>query len=392
MTDFDPMRLASISLSTLALSACVGTIGGPTPGEMPDRLTVREVVWNSTNVPIGRPAAVVEEGPRLTLFTDTGAMVFAEGVVATNDTTITGWREATTIPAADGTSGTWTVAIDGTGRLYRSSADHTLESIADRYGLTGADVRHVAALGGRYVMFALATSFAVSDGAHVTRYDDASYAANLAGGSARAAGVADGMVRVFDTAGGTSVSFPLAGAHAAVFDASGKLLVATDDALYAENARGALEPVFDGPVGALAKAGPRVWFTTGSELGLLDGNSIAVTSGQQLAANVRLSGSPSGDVWIFDGPALRRYACDSCRAGPDETWRATIQPIFTNYCAQCHRPGGVANIDLSTYEAWTARRAAIRMRVVVTGDMPPPGNPLPDADRMTIADWVANGM
>jgi mono/diheme cytochrome c family protein len=135
-----------------------------------------------------------------------------------------------------------------------------------------------------------------------------------------------------------------------------------------------------------------VWFTTGSELGLIDGNSISVTTGQHVAATVRLSGSPSGDVWVFDGPALHRYACDSCRAGADATWRATIQPIFTNYCAQCHRPGGVASIDLSTYESWVARRAAIRMRVTVTRDMPPPGNPLPAADRMAIADWVASGM
>lgn len=73
----------------------------------------------------------------------------------------------------------------------------------------------------------------------------------------------------------------------------------------------------------------------------------------------------------------------------DAMWRANILPVYTRSCAQCHRPGGSAGIDLSTYDAWNARRALIRHRVIDVRDMPQPGSPLSDADRAAIDAWAA---
>ncbi len=386
------LSLGSIALAAL-LSACSGQISEP-PGALPTptELTVRTVAWNSTSMQIGTPAAIVEEGASLVLFSDTGTTVFSEGVVALNDSSVRNWRTAVTLPAADG-SGAWVVGIDAMGQMHRLRADMALEAISDRYGLAGVDVQQASPLGGGFVMFSLPNAFALSNGTTVTRYDDASYAMHLAGGGGRAVGVADGMVRVLDAPSAMSRSFPLPGASRAVVDPSGRLVVATDDTIYVETADGALEPRYrGGSIRALATAGSRVWFVSGSELGILDGSTIAVTHGRNVPSTARLQGSPSGDVWVFDGPTLQRLACDNCMPGADAAWRATIQPIFSNSCAQCHRPGGIANIDLSTYQSWVSRRDALRMRVIVRADMPPPGNPLSATDRAAIGTWLMSGM
>jgi hypothetical protein len=377
-----------MALVTAALGAC-GDPGLTPPG----RLVVREVSWNPTSAPVGTPVAVVEDGTNLVLFTDTGTTVFSGGVVALTDTTVTGWRDGTTIPAADGSGTTWIVGIDGTGQIHRLRADMTFESISDRYGLANDNVHHIASLGSGYVAFSLDQSLALSDGILVARYNDASFTDSLAGGSARAAGASNGMIRVFEAASSNARSFPLAGARFVAFDATGRLVVASDSAVYFENAQGALDVRYRGSaIHGLAVSGGRVWFAAGSELGTIEGTQVSITSGQRVSSSARLSGSPSGDVWLFDGPQLHRFACDSCRPGVDATWRATILPIFTNSCAQCHRPGGSAGVDLSTYDAWNAHRAIIHQRVGVNRDMPPPGNPLSDADRATIDMWVTSGM
>jgi hypothetical protein len=271
----------------------------------------------------------------------------------------------------------------------------SFEDISDRYGLAMVNVTGVADLGRRdmgapwWVGFAYQGGLAVADGTNVTRYDDPSFA-NLAGGGGRAAGVAQGMVRVFDPAQMQSVSFPLDGAASVAFGADGRMVVATGHELYLEGGDHALHLKIhlDGaPIHGLASSGDQVWYAQGTELGTVGASGVTQTSGANVPADAALIGSPTGDVWTLSSGQLARFA--TIHAGADECgWNNTVRPVFARACASCHLPGGTANIDLSTYASWQARRALIKQRVVVDHSMPPAGNPISDADRATVAQWA----
>ena len=99
----------------------------------------------------------------------------------------------------------------------------------------------------------------------------------------------------------------------------------------------------------------------------------------------------------FDNPA---------RAGrPSPSFKDDILPILTNRCAfaGCHVAGGPEGVDLRTYNtviaggrdadtviAGDARESEL-VEVIVEGEMPPGGPPLPAAQVQLIIDWINEG-
>jgi mono/diheme cytochrome c family protein len=369
-------------------------------------LQVRQVPWNLANQDVGKVAAVAELYEDTVVLGDQGAQVFTGGLVVATDTSARSWRGATVIPAGD-LSGQWLVAIDDKGRLLRLRNRRTLEEVGDRYGLAGTPLAAVAALGSGLTGFALASDLAVADGTRVTRYPGG--LTGLAGAGGRAAGLVDGGVRVFELAPGDGTGmaadpasaqvhdFAVPGAVAVTFDARARLVVATADTLYSENDGGALDRIYrspDAPIHGLSTSGAVVWAAIGDTLAELTGAELRQSAGGTLAADARLVGSPSGDVWALESGALRRLGEAASGGGADQQlWQNTVLPIFTRVCSLCHLPGGSSGIDLSTYKAWADRRALVNQRVLVgkPSPMPPAGaGMLTDDERAALQAWIAN--
>ncbi len=103
------------------------------------------------------------------------------------------------------------------------------------------------------------------------------------------------------------------------------------------------------------------------------------------------------DNVLFDDPT------DAGRSSP--SFQDDILPIFTNRCAfaGCHVAGGPEGVDLRTYDTVIARgrdddtviagdaRESELVEVIVEGEMPPGGPPLPAAQIQLIIDWINEG-
>ena len=59
---------------------------------------------------------------------------------------------------------------------------------------------------------------------------------------------------------------------------------------------------------ASSRPGDDVWFADGPELGVVDGERVAETTGVHVAPDATLAPSPSGDVWVLGSGALLRFA------------------------------------------------------------------------------------
>lgn len=91
--------------------------------------------------------------------------------------------------------------------------------------------------------------------------------------------------------------------------------------------------------------------------------------------------------------------------GPIPSFNADILPILINRCAfaGCHVAGGPDGIDLRTYNAVIAgggdddtviagdARESELVEVILEGEMPPGGPPLPAAQFQLIIDWINEG-
>ncbi len=374
------------------LLACAATAryrrGGGTVGE----LAVRRVEWNPTRARIDRIEAVAEAGDRTAIFSAGAATVFRGGAVLAVDREVASWGAgAAAIPAGDG-NGDWLVGIDDRGEPRRLRADARFERVGARFGLDGARVAEVRATGGAGIAFLLENEIAFSDGAQLRRFPVAA-ARSLAGGGGRAAVVDGAGVQLFDPAQGTTRRFAIDGARFAELDGNGRLYVATARAIYAQDRTGALALAYlagDDAIHDLAVAGSRVWFADGDELGAIDGERIRVTRGAPIDRSATLTGSPSGDAWVLSRGGLTRYTVDDAALGPLAQWEQTVGPVFARACAECHRPGGSAGIDLSTLESWEGRRALLRERVIARRSMPPAGHTLDEADRAALGRWLAD--
>ena len=354
-------------------------------------LAVRAVTWNPAKAPLGRVSAVAESGDVVAVFSDRGATVLSARAPVATDASLKDCVGASALAGADGAS-SWILGVGADGHVYHLRGLSSFEDVTDRYGLGSARVLGAASLGGRYSGFLLAGQIAIADGTHVTRYASAGGTfEELAGGALFGVLVQPTGVQVFDVTHGALTDYALPGVTHAAVGANGRLYATTRRAVYVGDAGGRLSLVFDATnetIHGLVASGSQVWFADGDELGVVDDDHVAETSGAKIARDAKLSASPSGDVWVLSGGALDRFARAENAATTDAAWTSAISPIFARSCSSCHRPGGVSGTDLSTAQAWEGERAEIRQRVVERKSMPPQGHPLSDEDRGAIQRWV----
>ncbi|MEP7120632.1 MAG: cytochrome c [Byssovorax sp.] len=382
------MRRSLLVFSALAiLSGCgpsrLSRAGG---GVLP--LTARAVEWNRAHTEIGPIRAVADAGDTVVVFGDGQATILAGGAVVAVDHSVARWTAAGVVPAADG-NGTWIVGVDGDGRILRLRNNSAFEGVSDRWGLDHDRVLGVTTVGPTSAGFQLAGEIAVADGQRVTRFATGPLQ-GLRGGGGRAALGGDPL-RVFEPRASKARAFSLPEpASFTAMSGEGRLFAATRDAVYGEDDRGDLALRFestDTTIHGLVASGPRLWLADGAELGTVEGGVVRETTGAGLAPTARLVGSPSGDVWTITADRdLLRF---SAEAGVAAGWDEAIAPVYQRSCGDCHDQGGSAGLDLSTREAWTAKRAAIQRRVLDERSMPPTGHVLADADREAIRVWLA---
>lgn len=339
--------------------------------------------------PVGRPVGVVELGDDVVAFGDAGVIVVSGGVARAVEGAPTGWTSVAGIRAPDG-SGTWAVGVTVDGRVMRLRARESCEDVTSRFGLDAGSVREVEATADGRTIFATSTGLVVLDASGKSRVFAAGPWSSLAVSGARVAGIVGGEARVLDLVTERVTAYPVGEARAVALDPPGRLVVLTDHALLRER-NGQLEVRVARPdaiMSGLAITGERVWFGVGEGLVVLDGDEVRPTAGGPAlgAGPVTLAAATGGALWVFS----RSVSRVSVAARSDETvWNETVLPVFARACEGCHRAGGSAGIDLSTYAAWTARRAVIRERVVVQRNMPPTG-PLDDAATAAISAWTSS--
>lgn len=366
---------------------------GGAGGASGDSVAVYPVDWNGEGYDVGVVASVAESGNALLVFSDHGALAMEAGQVVSVDDTITTWQSAGVIPAADG-SGDWIVGVDAGGAVLRAQPRVNLDNVTARYDLSDVRVLVAAAAGPGLAAFGFEGGLAVADATTVVRYEVEAFT-SVAGGGGRVALTTAAGVLVIDLMTEGATEFPLPGAALVTFDAEGRLVAATPDELFVEDAEGRLASVAwpgAGPIHGLASSGTRVWVAAGEALGLLENGAVKPALGAIIAPDTRLIGSPSGSVWTLTAGALAGYSADSSgEAGDHEAWDVNIAPVLDRSCNACHLPDGPAKSDLSTYETWVAKRGVLLQRVITERSMPPQGSELSEADREAIRVWLEGG-
>ena len=389
------MRRSIGILAALILAACSGgDDGGATA------LTVMPVTWNPSSIETGQVQAVAEYDTTVAVFGAGGVTTFVSGSVAGTDTTVTAWRSAGVIRSASGL-GEWIVGVDGEGHLQRVLGHDGVENVSDRFGLASDKVAELAGSEGA-TGFLLEQGLATSDGTTVRRYVAPALRAVASGAGHVAIAAEDGVRIVTPAQEAEQRTIALSDAAFVAYDAAGDLFSATHHAVYRLDGDG-MHAVYDaggGTIRGLASSGANVWFAVDGDLALLKDGHVSITSGLALPGgpgDVRLAGSPSGDVWVVAAGQLRRYAAGGGGSNDEAAWSANVQPIYATVCSNCHSAPGTgkdaSNVDLSTYALWSARRAAVYQRVVAqagtAGAMPPSGSgySLTDAQRAAIEAW-----
>lgn len=360
-------------------------------------MTVRAVVWNATEAPIGQVRAVADSGKVVVVFgVQAVATVLVSGAAVATVPSAAEWVGACVLPSLDGRS-MWIVGIDGPGHLQRLRALIEFEDVSARYGFGGRSVRECATLDGQRSAFLLDDEVAVAGGGSAAFYGlPSSERRSLRGGSGGwGAVVASDTLVLFDAHARVSRTFPVPGIRYAAIGPDGRLYASTSRALYEAEPNGDLTLVYDAErntLHGLTLSGQRVWFADGTELGVIERGHVLETSGAGLSPDAALSASPSGDVWVVGGgdrsPAIRRFARAEAEPPASASWSTNLGPIFARSCSPCHLATGVSGTDLSTADAWQRERAVIDERVVRRRSMPPEGHPLSDADRDTIRLWA----
>jgi mono/diheme cytochrome c family protein len=398
------VSVAALACSvTTAITGCGSAPRSRSAGPIAT-LAVRPVAWNAASAPLGKVTGLAESGDIVCVFADDGASIFSAGAVVARDGTAKGWTAGDSIYATDGAT-RWLIGIDRVGHVQRLRAMSTFEDVTARYQLASKRVRSATVVGPGRVAFLLGDEIALSDASRISILSGSAYTM-LAGGGGFGAGITEDGVDLVNATNTLVTHFALPGATWAALDPRGRLYAATRRAVYAADASGTLALVFDAGndgIHGLVASGDRVWFADRSELGIVDGDHVALTSGANVRSDAKLQPSPSGDVWVMGAGTLQRFAiaADAMAAarpaqqatqathpGHPSPWSATIGPVFARSCAACHQPNGVSGTDLSTEVAWDMKAPLIRERVVVGRTMPPQGHPLSDGDRAVILQWI----
>lgn len=375
-------RAIFVAVAALAIACSSTDTGSSRAG-----FQVYPVAWNVTEANVGAVRVLADLDDTIVFFGDTAVNLMVDGEVQGATEIAEPFRDAAVIPGADG-SGRWVVGVDAKGKLQRVRLhDASIEDVTGRYALEDVEVRALAPVGDDAAAFLLADAVAIADGSTVTRWQVGAVE-RISGSAGRLALVSADAVRVFDVATETMASFAVPGASAAVFGPDGKLHVAKGKTLLRETSSG-LVPIHNGlaDVRELVRAGRRVWFSVGTELGVVEDGQVNVSSGAGLAPDSTLVGASSGDVWAIAAGVVSRFT--AATGGAVQTWSTWVKPIFDRNCAACHLPGGTSGIDLSTFDAWNTMRANLMRRVIVERTMPPTSSKaLSDPDRTTLRAWL----
>lgn len=388
--------MRSTAFALLLVAGCSAAPHSKSAGAV-SSLAVKPVVWNPANAPIAKVRAVADSGDVVCVFTDDGASILSAKAVVARDESAKGWPSGATIVAPDGTT-PWIVGIDGAGHVHRLRGMTSFEDVTARYGLGDRRIHGAALAGPGKVGFLLDGQVAVGSASKIAIYPTDRFTA-LAGGGDFIAGVEKDSVSLVNATNTLVTRFGLPGVTAAALDAKGRLYATTERGVYAADASGALGLVFDAGhdgLHGLVASGDRVWFADRGELGVVQGDRVAETTGLGLGKDAVLQRSSTGDVWVIDGGRLARYEAEGGRtsvlpgapAPVLTTWSSVVGPVFARSCAQCHQPDGVSGTDLSTEPAWRQKAPLVRERVLVDKTMPPQGHPLADADRAAIKSWL----
>lgn len=387
-----PLLSMLTMLTMSALLGCGSEDASPPDGGLETgALSVISIDWSTSQTLVGSVAAVADAGDDVAIYSDSGAWSFTGGSLLGVDGSVRDWRAAAAVPAL-GFAGTWLLGLDGAGRLYRLRSHTALEDVTVRYGFADTPVRNLVPIGGAQVAFALDGRLAITDGAVQSQFELSPRL--LAGGSGRVASVDEQGVQLFSPPGGTLHRHALAGCIGAAIGSDGRLWAATPLALFVEQ-EGALVQVFAAPtpdvIRGIVAAGDGIWLALGDTLALVRGGQLLRGPAGQLAADVRLVGSPVGDVWVIAGGQLRRFGEAGGLGADQQFWQQRLVPIYRRLCQVCHQPGGSAHIDLDAYSAWASRRALIGQRVVaqLPTPMPPVGTgALTPAELADVQTWV----
>jgi hypothetical protein len=336
------------------------------------------------------PIAILELGDATIVLGDHRVTVVRGSAVAAIADAPLGWAGGTTIAAPDG-EGRWAVGVAPDGTLWRITLEGELEPVADRLGLGDAHTRALAGAGTTTVASIAGGVASSIDGMHMDRVDRGT-PVGFAAARGRLAIASATTVELWDLARGTSTSFAIAGvlqlAFAGATAETPRLVLATDQLVYAEDRGRLVRVAVPGPIRQLAAAGARVWIRTERAIYALAGTAATrVLLGDAHAT--RLFGSATGDAWAATDRGITRFALASAGdTDTDTAWHASVEPVFDRVCAHCHLPGGDAGIDLSTAASWAADRDELARRVLVTRTMPPAGTALSEDDRAALAAWL----
>ena len=381
-----------------AILLLLGALGCAAPGPHTraggavSAMAVVPVEWNPTHAATGEVRAVVDDGNVVTVFSVDGATVMTAAAVQARDTTRRAWIGGSVIPGADG-SERWVVGVTEGGRLYHLRGSTSFEDVSPRYGLGSGRIRAAST-----VLPALAALLVgdevVTAGGDEVRHWPAPGLRDLAGGGGLAAGTVEDAVVVFDFGHAATWRFPLPGVTHAALDGSGHLYATTHRGLFTTTDARHFRLLFDAGssrLGDLVVSGDAAWFVDGDELAVALAGRVLETTGARIPRDAKLFPSPTGDVWVISHGVVSRLARARVSPSSATTWQRELAPVFSRSCAACHLPNGIANVDLSSAEAWTRKRAEIRTRVLEEKSMPPRGHSLSDIDREVVRRWIGAG-
>jgi len=368
----------------LWVAACGGATASP--AATPANATVL------ARLAVGCDVGVVTQGGAVYVFGRDQASVVRDGEVVARAAAPTqagkpvAWEAAAAIAAPDGKR--WAVGLAG-GELWRVTPAGELEPVGDRLGLAGERVLAIDGSGGTFAI-GLGDGFAVSrDGHHLMQFRGPA-TPHVAAAHDRIALARGTTVELLDLAAGTKVSY----GTTATVDALAFLDAATEQPQLVVNAAGTVYVANQGTLRKLAlPAAPRQLAASGARLWMLGDGALYSVAGPpvRVATPVdhaaHIYSTSAGDIWLGSARELQRYSLD-----PDirASWQAAVAPIFDRTCAKCHRPGGSAEIDLSTPAAWLEQVDSIRHELGAR-EMPPPDAEvkLADADRLALERWLA---
>ncbi len=358
---------------------------GPTP-LVPETLSLEPVAWSAS--PWSTPVTFVHETETgIALCTSESLAFLAGSVLAGHATEAKGCTGGARVPASDGAV-QWDL-VTAQGGVWRVASDGTVEAVAARYGLESKNVTDVVSIDANQFAFQYQDGFAVVTKGEVKLFAQAGLT-SIAGANGKFAYLTKDTARVLDTKTNALVAFTVSDAKGVAFDAKGRLIVTALGTLYRESG-GALVALLEAQatLGAPRASGGKVWIASGAELLLLEDDRVLKTSGLALDAAAVIYGSSSGDVWLSRPSGVTRLRHGATGNALEQKWQADVQPIYGKVCSACHGPTGSAKIDLSSYNSWVSRKAALNDRIVVKADMPPAGVALSADDRGKLAEFIA---